>query len=124
MHTTKCPICGRQNRIVNQCRCDPNNLPTQPLADQSQFAESDKRLLDALEAGEPARQAEYEQRRYDQRIERFALAVFRDLIRNGVDPMRRIGADYKTLAGEAVRAAKELDDAIYPQSAEMPDYIP
>jgi len=23
-----CPRCGRENAIVNQCRCDPNNLPT------------------------------------------------------------------------------------------------
>jgi hypothetical protein len=25
---TKCPQCGRENAIVNECRCDPNNLPT------------------------------------------------------------------------------------------------
>jgi len=25
---SKCPTCGRMNRIVNECRCDPNNLPT------------------------------------------------------------------------------------------------
>ena len=24
----KCPSCGNYNRIVNECRCDPNNLPT------------------------------------------------------------------------------------------------
>lgn len=24
----QCPRCGRENEIVNQCRCDPNNLPT------------------------------------------------------------------------------------------------
>lgn len=24
----KCPTCHRDNAIVNQCRCDPNNLPT------------------------------------------------------------------------------------------------
>jgi len=24
----KCPTCGRLNAIVNECRCDPNNLPT------------------------------------------------------------------------------------------------
>lgn len=24
----KCPTCGMENRIVNECRCDPNNLPT------------------------------------------------------------------------------------------------
>lgn len=28
MSTTKCPTCGRVTRIVNQCGCDPNNLPT------------------------------------------------------------------------------------------------
>ena len=25
-----CPTCERPNPIVNQCRCDPNNLPTRP----------------------------------------------------------------------------------------------
>lgn len=25
---TQCGICGRMNHIVNECRCDPNNLPT------------------------------------------------------------------------------------------------
>ena len=25
---TQCGICGKLNRIVNECRCDPNNLPT------------------------------------------------------------------------------------------------
>ena len=24
----QCPTCGRRNAIVNQCGCDPNNLPT------------------------------------------------------------------------------------------------
>ena len=24
----RCPKCGRENEIVNQCGCDPNNLPT------------------------------------------------------------------------------------------------
>lgn len=24
----KCPTCGKENRIVNECRCDPDNLPT------------------------------------------------------------------------------------------------
>lgn len=23
-----CPACGAANHIVNQCRCDPRNLPT------------------------------------------------------------------------------------------------
>lgn len=27
--TIKCPRCGKANQIVNQCRCDPDNLPTQ-----------------------------------------------------------------------------------------------
>lgn len=26
--THKCPQCGADNAIVNQCGCDPNNLPT------------------------------------------------------------------------------------------------
>ena len=26
--TYKCGTCGKENGIVNQCRCDPNNLPT------------------------------------------------------------------------------------------------
>jgi hypothetical protein len=29
---TTCPQCGAQNAIVNQCGCDPNNLPTRPSA--------------------------------------------------------------------------------------------
>lgn len=29
----KCPICNAENEIVNQCMCDPNNLPTIPFAD-------------------------------------------------------------------------------------------
>lgn len=28
---TTCPRCGQENKIVNQCRCDPNNLPTTPI---------------------------------------------------------------------------------------------
>jgi hypothetical protein len=24
----RCPKCGRENEIVNQCGCDPNNMPT------------------------------------------------------------------------------------------------
>lgn len=28
MLTYKCHRCGADNQIVNQCRCDPNNLPT------------------------------------------------------------------------------------------------
>jgi hypothetical protein len=26
----RCPICGVVGKIVNECRCDPNNLPTEP----------------------------------------------------------------------------------------------
>lgn len=91
-------------------------------SDQSQFAESDARLLAALEAGEPARQAEYEQRRYDQRIERFSLAVFLKLIGLRIDHASHESHDYTTLATEAVRAARELDDAIYPQPTQLPPY--
>lgn len=25
-----CGRCGKRGKIVNQCRCDPNNLPTTP----------------------------------------------------------------------------------------------
>lgn len=28
----RCPICKKENRIVNECRCDPNNLPTVPFS--------------------------------------------------------------------------------------------
>ena len=31
---TKCPKCNAENEIVNQCRCDPNNLPTVPNDDK------------------------------------------------------------------------------------------
>ena len=27
----KCPTCRRANRIVNECGCDPENLPTRPV---------------------------------------------------------------------------------------------
>src|SRR5262245_31434120 len=27
---TRCPTCGHDGKIVNECRCDPNNLPTKP----------------------------------------------------------------------------------------------
>ena len=30
MPNEKCSRCGRVNAIVNQCRCDPHNLPTGP----------------------------------------------------------------------------------------------
>ena len=30
-HTTVCGQCGARNKIVNECRCDPNNLPTRPV---------------------------------------------------------------------------------------------
>lgn len=30
---TKCPKCGHEGKIVNECHCDPNNLPTKiPIA--------------------------------------------------------------------------------------------
>ena len=28
----KCPRCGKENRIVNECKCDPDNLPTRPVS--------------------------------------------------------------------------------------------
>lgn len=28
---SKCPTCGHVGKIVNECRCDPNNLPTTPV---------------------------------------------------------------------------------------------
>jgi hypothetical protein len=31
--TYTCPTCGAANGIVNQCRCDPNNLPTRVWPD-------------------------------------------------------------------------------------------
>ena len=31
-----CPTCGAHNKIVNQCRCDPNNLPTRPMTQSQQ----------------------------------------------------------------------------------------
>lgn len=31
----KCSTCGKVNQIVNQCRCDPNNLPTRPVSGRS-----------------------------------------------------------------------------------------
>ena len=30
---TRCPRCGADNAIVNQCGCDPNNMPTKPLVE-------------------------------------------------------------------------------------------
>lgn len=29
-----CPTCGADNDIVNQCGCDPDNMPTKPLSDK------------------------------------------------------------------------------------------
>ena len=29
----KCPYCGSDNAFVNQCGCDPNNMPTKPQYD-------------------------------------------------------------------------------------------
>lgn len=29
----RCPRCGKVNEFVNQCACDPNNLPTVPDGD-------------------------------------------------------------------------------------------
>lgn len=26
----KCSTCGAMNQIINECGCDPNNLPTRP----------------------------------------------------------------------------------------------
>jgi len=31
VHITVCPTCGRNNSIVNECGCDPDNLPTRPV---------------------------------------------------------------------------------------------
>lgn len=28
---TKCPTCGHEGSIVNECGCDPNNMPTRPV---------------------------------------------------------------------------------------------
>lgn len=75
------------------------------MADQSQFAESDARLLATLEAGEPRRQAEYALRRNEQRRERFALSVFKILI--GREEGSKL-TDYRSMACEAVEAAEEL----------------
>lgn len=36
----KCPTCGKDNRIVNECRCDPNNLPTRVSCLHENFAAS------------------------------------------------------------------------------------
>jgi hypothetical protein len=33
--TYKCPRCGASNRIVNECGCDPGNLPTRPPLTES-----------------------------------------------------------------------------------------
>jgi hypothetical protein len=31
----KCHKCGKENEIVNQCGCDPNNMPTQPAIEKT-----------------------------------------------------------------------------------------
>jgi hypothetical protein len=44
----KCSWCGTMNHIVNQCRCDPNNLPTKvstKLAPLSDIVATFKNLL-------------------------------------------------------------------------------
>ncbi len=38
MNTSTCPKCGATNAIVNQCGCDPHNLPTKlPPTPQSLY---------------------------------------------------------------------------------------
>ncbi|RLI52784.1 MAG: hypothetical protein DRO87_12650 [Candidatus Thorarchaeota archaeon] len=45
--TYKCSTCGAENKIVNQCCCDPNNLPTRPLPElQQQLMAADLGLED------------------------------------------------------------------------------
>jgi hypothetical protein len=38
-----CNQCGQANRIVNECRCDPNNLPTLVNASEPQWTDEDAR---------------------------------------------------------------------------------
>lgn len=40
----ECPQCGVMNWIVNQCRCDPNNLPTRVPDPGPEFGEGATRL--------------------------------------------------------------------------------
>jgi hypothetical protein len=43
---TPCPKCGKTGKIVNACRCDPNNLPTRPV-----YASEEARIARLKEVG-------------------------------------------------------------------------
>jgi len=45
----KCPTCGKQNHFVNQCGCDPNNLPTRvlPIMDDDDARKHDQKQANA-----------------------------------------------------------------------------
>lgn len=45
----KCPTCGKQNHFVNQCGCDPNNLPTRvlPIMDDDDARKHDQKQASA-----------------------------------------------------------------------------
>lgn len=65
---------------------------------------------------------QHEERRYNARIERFALAVFRKVIEP--DDLRK-NTDWPSLAREAVRAAHALEEALNPTPGTiLPEYVP
>lgn len=51
---TTCPICGSRNHIVNQCRCDPNNLPTKVPQPDNENAQEILRALGRAPGGHEA----------------------------------------------------------------------
>lgn len=112
----KCPTCGHEEKIVNECGCDPNNMPTRS---------QDTRLPEERMAEIMMREAEahHAPRRTAQRRERFALSIFKILIQ------REEGSkltDYRSFACEAVEAADELARMLDSDSDSpiLPAYLP
>jgi hypothetical protein len=110
----KCPTCGAENAIVNQCRCDPNNLPTRvPTLEQvvRQFLDEFRGEIDndePMNGGDVVdKWVEYRQRFYN------AIADASESTPNGYD-RRWIEAINTALEDREVeRRIVDLDDGAW-----------
>ncbi len=62
-----CPSCGADNGIVNQCGCDPDNMPTTPTQDELGLAKWESDAAAAEAAGNGALAAEIRENIADRR---------------------------------------------------------
>lgn len=63
---------------------------------------------------------DHDERRYQQRRERFALAIYKTLAAHA-EPSRL--TDWKELAKQAVEAADALEEVLNPNAPDLPEYV-